>query len=131
MATPYAERGGGGQPGTSHMITFRVVRSTPTVSLDPKLNADVAQQKGLSLKATPNPSRGQATISFSAPQLGYTTLELIDPRGAILERLYSAQAQARQTYTVHYNNKQLKSGVYILRLISGKYVQTYKLILLQ
>jgi uncharacterized delta-60 repeat protein len=126
--TPFSAVGGGGQKGVAKTIAFSVVNTAPITRTDSMLNAIAVRG---SLQAAPNPSSGRSTISFSVPQSGYTVLELVDQKGTVVERLYAAQTQACRVYTLQFNSKQLKSGVYVLRLVSGKQVQSYKLVLLQ
>lgn len=89
------------------------------------------EETGGRLRAVPNPFYGQTTVHFSVPQSGFTTLDVVDATGAVVKHLYAAQAEKGRIYTQTLGSQQLKGGVYILRLAMDKYVQTYRLVLVQ
>ncbi|MEJ7677500.1 MAG: T9SS type A sorting domain-containing protein [Segetibacter sp.] len=73
----------------------------------------------------------QTTISFSVAKSGYTTLGVYDMKGVEVARLYQASAEGGKVYRANFESKHLPSGVYIVRLATGKQVETYKLVLMR
>lgn len=131
-ATPYNGKYGRGKKGKAHSVSFTVV-DMAAITRTGKAGKPIADAKDIrqTLKATPNPFSGQTTVSFSVPKSGYTTLQVYDTKGVAVEHLYQAQAEAGKTYIVAFDSKQLRSGVYVLRLATGKQVQSYKLVLIR
>jgi hypothetical protein len=131
-ATPYSKTYGKGTKGKTHSVTFTVVDLSETgrAANAEKEITDVQNREG-SLRATPNPFSGQTTIHFSVPISGRTVLEVYDMKGAVMARLYEAQAEAGKTYRVPFDSKGLNSGMYMVRLITDKKVQSYKLVLIR
>lgn len=135
-ATPYALAYGKGNKGKALSVTFTVADISATVqanavTLEQKAIAEAAQNVEQRLSATPNPFAGQTTIHFSVPTSSRTMLEVYDTKGAVVARLYDAQAEAGKGYRITFESKQLTAGVYMVKLTSGKQVQSYKLVLIR
>lgn len=131
-ATPYEGKYDRSKKGKAYSVAFTVVDGLAiTHTANPEKPITEAQNTGQNLKATPNPFSGQTTINFVIPQSGYTTLQVCDVKGTVVAYLYEAQAEAGKTYSVSFDSKQLASGIYVLKLVSGKQVQSYKLILVR
>lgn len=133
-ATPYDGKYGKGKKGKAHSVTFTVVdrsATTRAANAQQKPIVDAPYVVGQRLSATPNPFTGQTTTSFSVPKSGYTTLRVYDMRGVVVEHLYQAWTKAGKVYNVSFNSKQLPNGVYMLRLITGKHTQSYKLVMIR
>ncbi|MGH7742964.1 MAG: T9SS type A sorting domain-containing protein, partial [Candidatus Eiseniibacteriota bacterium] len=82
----------------------------------------------LSLQAAPNPLRGSARISFSAPAGERTEIEAFDVRGRRVARLCDLVATGEtQEFTWHARG--LAQGVYFLRMRHGGETTTEKVAL--
>jgi hypothetical protein len=74
----------------------------------------------------PNPSQGNATLSFELAQQGFAELQISDLQGRTIETLWEGDApQGQQTLTVDLSD--LPSGVYfcVLREPEGTHVQKW------
>jgi hypothetical protein len=129
-ATPYALKNGTGEKGTAHSVTFTVVDMSETAWAvnAQKAIIDAGRGAGASIKATPNPFATHTTITFSMLKAGYTTVQVFDMKGILVERLFEAHAEAGKTYQVPLNSKGLTSGMYMVKLVTDKQVQFYKLV---
>jgi hypothetical protein len=134
-ATPYERKDAAGRKGTMHKVQFTVVDLLATYRIGTAnhqyksmIDAKVIKT---SLSAMPNPFSGATAVSFSVLQTGYTIVQLYDQKGAMLENLYQAQAEAGVVYRLQLQSKELQSGVYMLRLTTSNEVQAYKLVLVR
>ncbi|QMU30568.1 LamG-like jellyroll fold domain-containing protein [Adhaeribacter radiodurans] len=135
-ATPYALKNATGQKGKAHTVTFTVVNSLDQARrfsvTQLRKRTDAASVKEMTnISAAPNPFLAQTTISFSVPESCYTTLDVYNLKGILVERLYEAQAEGQKTYQVSFKSKYITSGIYIVRLTNEKEVKSYKLVLLK
>jgi len=85
--------------------------------------------------AYPNPFNPVTTISFSIPNNGVKTqhaasLQIYDITGKLVETLMD-EPQEPGYHTIQWNANNFSSGVYFIRLESGTYSQSQKLILLK
>jgi len=78
----------------------------------------------------PNPFNALTTISFGVTNPGRTILEVFDITGQEVALLYNGMLMTGYQQTV-WNAERLPSGVYLLRLESGKQVQTTKVALVR
>ena len=78
----------------------------------------------------PNPFNPTTTISYALPKTGYVTLKIYDTAGREVAQLVNQELSAGR-HSVSFNGKDLSSGVYFYRIISGEFIQTKKLILLK
>ena len=69
----------------------------------------------------PNPSNGEATFSFSAPDNQHISIEVYDLLGQRIMMIYSGIHEGKQTY---YLNTQIPSGVYICKVIGEQRIWT-------
>jgi hypothetical protein len=129
-ATPYSTAKGGGLAGTALSINFKVVGAA---SLSSEQTANVGGGESLSsqIQAAPNPFSDQTAITFSVAERGHATLEVYDLKGALVERLYQEQAEPGRTYTVQLRRNELRNGMYIARLSTGKRLQSLKVVITQ
>ncbi len=93
-----------------------------------KHKRDVMPEKSLLLGIYPNPIDNNSTISFYLPAGGYANLSLYDLTGKKVKVL------ANDFYTNGFNSiniqrEGIKPGAYILKLESGSYLQTGKLLI--
>ncbi len=81
------------------------------------------------LTAYPNPFTDQVTINFNAGvAIGNAVLEIYDPQGNKLHRLYEGGIEAGKVYSFRVNMRQSGGRVFFARLITGGKAYTYKLI---
>ena len=84
------------------------------------------------LRATPNPMRHSASITYYLPRENDVTLAIYDAQGRLVRELVSAQ-QAAGTYTrgwdgIDANNIPVAAGVYFCRLRAGKTANFLKIV---
>lgn len=131
-ATPYDKAGGKGKKGKAHSVSFTVVDMSATIHAakgQQNLSTDAVHTTVQSIVATPNPFSSQTTISFMVPKSGYSTVQVYDMKGRLVARLFEAQANAGNRYTVSFRSKELPAGLYMVKVVTGKYVQFHKLVL--
>ena len=82
--------------------------------------------------AYPNPFRNLLTIEFNLPENGRTTMEIISINGEVVQSndLGMLDAYSKHTYQFEPGDF-LSAGIYFYRIISGKYLTTGQLILIQ
>lgn len=83
----------------------------------------------------PNPFNGSTLISYTVPCESHINITIFDPLGRKVVTLFD-QAQPSGRFTQRWNgkdanNQDVKSGIYLVRLSSGKYSETRKLLLLK
>lgn len=74
----------------------------------------------ISLKAYPNPSKGETVVNFSVPSTSYTTLEVYNMEGKMVASLFSQEAAADNQYRLDFNGIDLPNGMYVYRLTSNE-----------
>jgi Tol biopolymer transport system component len=78
----------------------------------------------------PNPFNPRTTISFQIPSQSYVSLKIFDVLGnevAVLEN----KERPEGVYEVEYEASGLTSGIYFYQLITGRFAETKKMILLK
>ena len=78
----------------------------------------------------PNPFNPTTTISFSIPELGLTTITSHDINGRKLETLTNENLSIGN-YSIDWNASSYPSGVYLIRMDSGDFTQTQKVVLVK
>jgi hypothetical protein len=97
------------------------------------LNSEVPEKFSLS-QNYPNPFNPVTKLEFGIPasrgesKLGYVSLKIYDVRGREVSELVSEQLSPG-LYEVEFNGSNYTSGVYFYKLISGKFIETKKMIL--
>ncbi len=124
--TPYSGRSGTGKAGRALTLPFTVVDGAAiTHSKEGKNIMEAFQNLG----ATPNPFTSRTLIQFAVPRSGFTVVDVFDAKGIAVKRLYQAWAEAGKTYQVPLERNGLQSGMYILKVVNGKYEQSKKLVI--
>ena len=80
--------------------------------------------------AYPNPFNPATTISFSIPEFGLTTITAYDITGRQLETLTN-EVLTMGNYSINWNASSYPSGVYLIRMESGEFTQTQKMVLVK
>lgn len=97
----------------------------------PGVSEDKMDMKGnLSLKSFPNPGSQSTLISYHIPVQSGVSLKLYDLSGRCVKTLINGEKPAG-SYDVKLNAKELGSGVYFVKLTTGKFKRTKKLILMK
>ena len=78
----------------------------------------------------PNPFNPTTTISFSIPEFGFITITAYDITGKKLETLTNEVLNVGY-YTISWNASSYPTGVYFIRMDSGGFTQTQKVVLLK
>lgn len=78
----------------------------------------------------PNPFNPSTTILYALPKTAFVRLTVINPLGNEVETLVSA-TQVAGEYEIHWNPKNLASGVYLYRIQAGEFVATRKMVLMR
>jgi len=78
----------------------------------------------------PNPFNPTTTISFSIPQLGMVSLNVYDITGKLVTTLINEQLNIGY-HSIDWDGTNQSGGVYLVRMESGEYVETQKLLLVK
>ena len=78
----------------------------------------------------PNPFNPSTTILFSIPEFGLTTITVYDITGRKLETLTN-EVLSIGNYSINWNASSYPSGVYLIRMESGDFTQTQKVVLVK
>jgi len=78
----------------------------------------------------PNPFNPTTTISFSIPEFGLTTITAYDITGREIEILTNTNLNPGN-YSIDWNASSYPSGVYLIRMDSGDFTQTQKVVLIK
>lgn len=79
---------------------------------------------------SPNPFNSETTISFSLPQAGWTTIDVVDVNGRVVSELARGQVSAGR-HSMTWNAKGVPAGIYLVRLQAGGEAVTRKVVLLK
>ena len=80
--------------------------------------------------AYPNPFNPTTTISFGLPVDSEVSIQIYNLQGRVVETLASQFMQAGY-YSVTWNADSYSSGVYLVKMATGDYVSTQKLLLVK
>ncbi|MFH0920236.1 MAG: T9SS type A sorting domain-containing protein [Fibrobacterota bacterium] len=83
------------------------------------------------LTVSPNPSNNIGMIRFSLPEKGKTALAVYDLRGRLIKQLLSEREMQAGRHVFAFRGSTYATGVYFLRLTSGKTNLTKKIIVLR
>ena len=87
--------------------------------------------KTISLEnAYPNPFNPVTTLNFSLPESQDVMLQVYDLQGRVVETLIDGVVEAGY-HSAIWNADHQASGVYFVKMISGEYISSQKLILLK
>ncbi len=78
----------------------------------------------------PNPFNPSTVIGYQLPEAGYVSIQVYDVTGRLVSTLVDGQVSAGR-HQVRFDAGALSSGVYIVRMQSGVFLQTHKMILLK
>ena len=78
----------------------------------------------------PNPFNPSTTIEFGIPESNFVTLTIYNMLGEQIEVLVNENLSAGN-YKVNWNAKDFSSGIYVYKLLAGKFIESKKMILLR
>lgn len=78
----------------------------------------------------PNPFNPATKINFQLPERTFAEMRIYDIKGSLVETLFSKELTAG-SYTAGWNAEKYSSGVYFYSLITDKFTQTAKMILVK
>ena len=81
---------------------------------------------GSEITSSPNPTDGQSTVSFTVVENGYTTLEVFDLSGRVIDGIFTGNTQPNNEYRFEFDGSALPNGVYIYRLTTESEVLNQK-----
>ena len=81
--------------------------------------------------AYPNPFNPVTTISYAVPVTSSVRIIVTDLQGKTVTSLLNESAVTAGNYTVRFNAQGLSSGVYLVRMEAGDFVQTRRAVLLK
>ena len=84
---------------------------------------------GAIIVSQPNPTEGQSTVTFSVMEEGYTTLEVFDLSGRLVDAIFTGTAVPGADYRFEFDGSGLPNGVYTYRLTTGSEVVIDKFII--
>ncbi|MCZ4410546.1 T9SS type A sorting domain-containing protein [Cryomorphaceae bacterium 1068] len=84
---------------------------------------------GATIASQPNPTGGLSNVTFSVSAEGYTTLEVFDMSGRMIDAVFTGNAQPNNDYRFDFDGSSLPNGVYTYRLTTGSEVVIDKFII--
>jgi len=78
----------------------------------------------------PNPFNPSTKINFALPERTFAEIRIYDIKGSLVETLFSKELSAG-SYSAEWNAEKYPSGVYFYSLITDKFTQTSKMILVK
>ncbi|MGB6036199.1 MAG: T9SS type A sorting domain-containing protein [Cryomorphaceae bacterium] len=109
--------GGVLQPGTDYEWRVRCGCSQTPLVAGPFSSWQLfSTPGGAAISSLPNPTEGQSNVTFTVVEEGYTTLEVYDMSGRLVDAIFAGNAQANSDYRFEFDGSALPNGVYIYRL---------------
>jgi photosystem II stability/assembly factor-like uncharacterized protein len=113
---------------TFSVDTIDFVLSTLLVSIEP--NGQIIPEKFFLSQNYPNPFNPATKIKFGLPEQSHAKLTVYDVLGREVAVLVNEELKAGE-YNVEWNASVLSSGIYFYRLVTEKYTQTKKMVLMK
>lgn len=104
------------QPSTEYQWRVRCGCSQTPLVAGPFSDWSLFTTPGSAISSLPNPTEGQSNVTFTVLEEGYTTLEVYDMSGRLVDALFTGVAQANNDYRFEFDGSALPNGVYIYRL---------------
>lgn len=103
-------------PGTTYDWEVRCGCSQNPVIAGPWVGSDFAIPAGAAISSFPNPTDDMSNVTFQVMTEEYSTLEVYDMSGRIVESLFSGLATPGNDYKFSFSGGHLPPGIYIYRL---------------
>ena len=78
------------------------------------------------ISSQPNPTEGLSNVSFTVIEEGYTTLEVYDMSGRLVDAIFTGNTQPNNEYRFEFDGSALPNGVYMYRLTTESEVLVEK-----
>lgn len=121
-------------PGPGDPISMKTLpgttRSRFVIRINPNGEFDDIPEDFVLYQNYPNPFNPTTTIRFGLPLEENVRLEVFDVLGRQVTTLASG-VYAAGTHSVQFDGRSLASGVYLVRMQSGRRVQTMKMLLVK
>jgi hypothetical protein len=105
------------QPGTDYEWRVRCGCSQSPLVAGPFSSwQPFSTPSGAALASNPNPTSGQSNVTFTLAEEGYTTLEVFDLSGRLIDGLFNGLATSNNDYRFTFDGSFLPNGVYVYRL---------------
>ncbi|MGN8225642.1 BspA family leucine-rich repeat surface protein [Gracilimonas sp. BCB1] len=106
------------------------VRTDPNFITSAELMAQLPDEFELN-QNYPNPFNPTTVIRYGVPQSSEVRLEVFDMLGRKVATLVNGERQRAGWHQVNFDASRLASGMYLYRIVAGKYVQTKKMMLIK
>ncbi|WP_409029181.1 T9SS type A sorting domain-containing protein [Gracilimonas sediminicola] len=106
------------------------VRTDPNFITSAELMAQIPEDFKLH-QNYPNPFNPSTIIRYGVPQSSEVRLEVFDMLGRKVATLVNGERQRAGWHQVNFDASRLASGMYLYRIVAGKYVQTRKMMLIK
>ncbi|QIL76006.1 T9SS-dependent M36 family metallopeptidase [Hymenobacter sp. HDW8] len=80
----------------------------------------VEAEEALTLTATPNPTNSQTYLDFTLTETGNYRLEVMNMQGTVVSVVAEGTGRAGENFSFKFTKGRLASGIYMVRLTSGK-----------
>lgn len=110
------------QPSTDYEWRVRCGCSQTPIVAGPFSAWQPFTTPGAAIASMPNPTEGQSNVTFTVLEEGYTTLEVFDMSGRLVDAIFTGNAQPNNEYRFEFDGSALPNGVYIYRLTTDNEV---------
>lgn len=118
-------------PGT-HAFRLRQIDTDGTARLSEVVSVPLGLANRITLMPpTPHPARGTTTLQFGLRGGGPATLHLYNVMGQRVATLYDDVLPAATLQTVRLDTQRLATGVYFVRLVGDRDIQTRRLVIVR
>jgi hypothetical protein len=100
------------------------------VSVEPNSSDEDAVDSFELYQNYPNPFNPSTTISYSIPEEGLVRLSIYNTLGELIKELMN-EIKEPGYFNIHWNAKDINSGVYFLKLEANNFVSTKKMLLIR
>jgi len=83
----------------------------------------------INIQISPNPTSGTVAVGLNSALQGYTTIEVYDASGRLVEMLYSGEVEPDVHYRFDFDGSVLPNGIYLVRATSNGVSSQEKMII--
>ncbi len=117
------------QPSTQYQWRVRCGCSQTPLVAGPWSAWNLFTTPRAAISSLPNPTEGQSNVTFTVLEEGYTTLEVFDMSGRLVDAIFTGVAQPNNEYRFEFDGSSLPNGVYIYRLTTENEVVNNKFVI--